>query len=157
MTDPKRDAVVAQAVTLEQSMDNLRDALDGVKSREKTNRRFLWVLGVATLLSVVAIVAAIIVAVQANGASNDAKHAVSQANINKRAQIATCIAGNDTRKVALQLWDFLLTASMHNTPPPTPQVKKQLDQFQRMVNAAYQPRNCSTSALAASPSATPTK
>lgn len=157
MTDPNRDAIVAQALTLEQSMDNLRDALDGVNSREKTNRRFLWVLGVASLLSVVAIVAAIIVAVQANGASNDAKHAVSQANINRRTQIATCVAGNDTRKVALQLWDFLLIASAHNTPPPTPTVQKQLDQFQRMVNAAYKPRNCSPSALAASPSATPTK
>lgn len=156
MTDPERDAVVAQAVTLEQSMDNLRDALDGVKGREKTNRRFLWVLGVVTFFSVVAIVASIVVAVQANNASNDAKHAVTQANINKRAQIATCVSSNDSRKVALQLWDFLLTASLHGNPPPTGKVKQQLEQFQRMVNSAYKPRNCSPSALASSPSAMPT-
>lgn len=156
MTDPNRDVVMARAATLEQSMDNLRDEFERVQGRERTNRRLLVVLGAVAFLSVVAIVITIVVAVQANTASDDARHAVSQANINRRAQIATCVSSNDSRKVALQLWDFLLAASLHGNPPPTGKIKTQLEQFQRMVNAAYKPRDCSPSALASSPSATPT-
>lgn len=152
-----QDAVLARAESLQQSMDNLREEFVVVQKQEEKNRAFLWVLGTVTLISIVAIVIAIVVSVQASHASNNAKDAASQSNINRRAQAATCAASNDTRKVALQLWDFLLTASLHGNPPPTGKVKQQLDQFQRMVNAAYQPRNCSSSALAASaPPATPT-
>jgi hypothetical protein len=156
MTERNPDVVFAKAEQLEQKMDDLREAFDVVADRERLNRRLVVTLAIVSLLSVAAIVVAIAVAVQANNASNDAAKAVSATNINKTTQIATCVSSNDSRRVAKQLWDFLLNAALHGTPPPTAEAKKQLIQFQVMVDTAYAQRDCSPSAVAHS-SPPPTK
>lgn len=157
MSEPNPDVVLARAATLVQSMDNLRDEFREVQERERTNRRVIVALGVVAVLSLVAIVVAIVFAVRANDASSQAKDAVSTANINRTAQIATCVSTNDSRRVAKRLWDFVLSAAAHGAPPPTAEQRKQLVQFQRMVNAAYAPRDCSPSGVAHSSPPPPTK
>lgn len=150
MTQPNADEVLARAATLETKMDDLRDALESVEESEKTNRILVVGVIIVSALSVIAIIVAIVFAVQANHAGNDAKRAVSQANINKTTQIATCLSSNDSRRVAKQLWDFVLLAAAHGTPPPNAETKKELAQFQRMVNSAYAPRDCSPGGVASS-------
>src|SRR5256885_6286242 len=128
MTDPNVDVVLAKAASLEQSMDNLRDAFVEVEKREKTNRRVVAVLAVVSVFSAVAIVVAIVFAVRANNASNDANHAVSAAHLNQQSQVATCLAGNQSRAVGKQLWLFIINASAKN-PALTPTQKQQLATF----------------------------
>ena len=132
---PHQQRALIAATRLQESMEDLRTDLQAVRSYGERNRRFIWGLIVSIALDVAL---SIVVAVVAIAVSNTNDVAAQ----NRDAQIASCNAGNETRAVSRQLWNYVLDLSSQGNL--TPEKRAQIDKFRAYMEAAYAPRDCST-------------
>jgi hypothetical protein len=135
MTEPvDKQAAIAAAIRLEESMTGLRDELHAVQTYGKRNRHIIgWLAGSLVLDIALSIIVAVIAVKSAE--TNSLAHQ------NRQAQVTTCVAGNQARGVSLQLWTYVLDQAQKTHPAPEQQA--QIADFRQHVTAAYAPRDCS--------------
>ncbi|MEU5259032.1 hypothetical protein [Amycolatopsis sp. NPDC021455] len=137
MTDPiHRQATLAAALRLNESMEHLGDEMRALRTYGKRNRHYIWALAVSLLLDFILTVVVIIVAGQANNAN-------SLANANRNYQIDSCNSGNATRQTSRDLWNYVLSLAEKQPQNETPDRKKQIADFRAYMEKAYAPRDCS--------------
>lgn len=149
MTEPDLSTL---AGTLAGNVERLRRSVDALAASQRRVKAAVVGIIVALVLVVALGVVVAVVAVQASNASQQAKDATSLAQRNEESAKVTCEVGNESRKLAKQLWTYVLDLSSEN-PDLTAQQKKQIAAFRGYINTVYAPRDCSKPG---GPVATPT-
>jgi len=136
MTDPtQRQATLAAALRLNESMENLGGEMRALRTYGKQNRHYIWALAVSLLLDVVLTVVVVIVAGQARDANN-------LATANRNSQIETCNSSNVARQTSRELWNYILDVAAKQPENETPDRKRQLADFRAYMEKTYAPRDC---------------
>lgn len=122
------------AERLEGSMNELAGEVNALRTYGEHNRHLIWGLIAAILIALVS-------AGFATAASLQARDATSQANRNAANAKITCVTGNESRALQIQLWSYVLDLASKN-PDLTAQQKKQIAAFRGYVTTVYAPRDC---------------
>lgn len=122
-------------VGLNRTMGELHAKVRELKTASDHNRRMIWSIAIPLLLDLVLSVALGIVAVEAFAATSAA------AEVKRSARI-TCLATNETHKVDLALWTYVLRTASQAEPPLTAQQKRQIKDFQSYVNREFAQQDC---------------
>jgi len=155
MSADNRDPIAA-AESLEQSMGALADEMRSLSDYGHRSRTLIWGLVVSLALDVVLSVILGIVALQASDASHRATEATSVSAQNALNAKVTCEVGNESRRLQIQLWTYVLDLSSTD-PSQTPQQKQQVAQFREYIKHVYSPRDCATTPTATPPTVTPSR
>lgn len=135
MTDesltPQQQQALIAASRLQESMEDLRGELRAVETYGQRSRHYIVGLAISIGLDVALSIVVIVVALVVSN-TNDI------ANQNREAQKASCLSGNETRAVSVQLWNYVLDTAEHNNPGN----KKQIEDFRAYMQKAYAPRDC---------------
>lgn len=151
-------ALNARADKIDQALTNLDE------SDKKGKKRDIW-LGISVVIDVILSIALGIVSYQANETSNKAtKASIAAASASDKATLAsdkateatsvaaesirtqkvTCEAGNISRKLNRDLWDYVLTVSAAQSPTPqTPEQLDRIENFRTYITTTFADRDCS--------------
>lgn len=153
-----RERTLALASTLVNGMTELKEEITKLntkvdKKEISSKKRDGW-LTVSVALDVILSIVVGILAHQATTTSRKAEAATSVAAESIRTQKLTCDAGNESRRLQRQLWNYVLEFSAENNPAQTEQEKAKNETFRTYVNTTYADRDCSN--LNIIPSVAPT-
>lgn len=143
MTDP--DPIV-QAASLEKSMNRLGEKITGLTKYGKRSRHLIVALACSLAFDILLSAMLGLVALSAKHASERATVATSAARTAHNGLVLTCQAGNEARKTEIQLWDYVITLSADQPPPPgqtVAQHQQVIDQFLNHLHTVFAPRDCS--------------
>lgn len=140
-SEDKDTAALAAATSLEAAMRGLSDDLGTLRTYGKRNRLLIWVVGGVVALLI--LVGAVLwhTTAKADDAANEAKRATSAASQSLLTQHASCEAGNETRQVSRQLWNYVLDSPAAK-PDATAADKQKIKEFRQYVNTTFAPRDC---------------
>jgi hypothetical protein len=132
---PQPDSgAVGTAKALTSALDGLRVQLAQATRYGHRNRRMIWWLVVSLVLDVALTIAIAVLAVETRSANDKAAQVHTQ-------QVATCLAGNQSRAAQIQLWDYIL--SLTPSTPLTQEQKRQLADLRGYVHKVFAARDCS--------------
>lgn len=137
-----RQDTLQAARDLQGSMEELASEITSLKNYGRHNRQLITVLAVFALVIAGLVVWNSILSSQASDASKKAAEATSLAAQNKQNQKAVCLAGNESRGVQIQLWTFVVNASIASNPNATPAQRKFFDEFRQYIDTVFAPRDC---------------
>lgn len=152
MTPDEQDEALVAASRLEESMDELSSQVQALHSYGHRNRSMIRWLAVSLLLDLVLSAVLGVVALQANSASDRATEATSTAAQNQQNAKIGCEAANQGRTAQIQLWGYVLDASMQN-PKLTAAQRAQLEGLRTYVGQVFAQRDCTNPTA---PTVTPT-
>lgn len=142
---------------LNTSVVKLRDSVRDLTHYGRRNRQLIYITAVSIVLVVLLGVALAFVAVDARQASQRAEDASSLARRNTENARLTCEAGNEARRLQIQLWTYVLDLSS-SRPNLTVGQRQQIAQFRRYLATTYAPRDCDASTPTVKPpTSTPTR
>lgn len=137
------------AERLEGSMNELAGEVNALRTYGEHNRHMIWGLIAAILIALASAGFAVAASVQAKDATSQARQNTVNAKI-------TCEAGNESRRLAKQLWTYVLDLSSQN-PNLTAYQKKQIALFRGYIETVYAPRDCNSSPTIPPGTVTPTR
>lgn len=148
MTPSEINAATEALESLSERVDRLNAGVNDLRDYGKRNRKFIRWLGAVAVVLLLLVGSVIWVAANANDASNRANAASHRAEVaasiadqTKRTQKATCLATNETRAEASELWNSVL--DVVGASSTSPQGKQFVDNIRGKVASTYAPRDCS--------------
>lgn len=139
MTSEETDTLAA-AARLETAMLDLSADIKSLRTFGLRNRAMIYGLVGVSAVVVAVLVGVIVLFFRVDHNAAAARRASSEAAQAQRAQVTTCLASNDSRKLTRQLWGYILTESAKGSPAAQ---RPQIRQFQAYVDKTFADRDCS--------------
>lgn len=148
---PTSFELAAAAERLELAMAALRDDLQAVRRYGLRNRAMIWAIGILGAVVAVVVVVATVAAVRAGHAAHKANEATSATAQLALQQRTSCEAGNDSRRLNRNLWNYVLSEAVKSNPAGATQI----EQFRAYIAKTFADRDCSVVAPIPGPTAAP--
>lgn len=135
--DPSPEVVLAAVQGLSKYVNTLSNNVGSLASTTTTNRRYIRMLAISLVFDICLSFGLGFATYKANEASHKANRAADALAL---VQKSSCIAGNTTRGIDLNLWDFVLDLPV--TQPRTDDQRKEVAQLRAYVIKAFGQRAC---------------
>lgn len=140
MDDQNRAAAIAAADRLTNSVSDLGTEMKELRNYGRRNRLLIRALVASMVFDAVLSIGLGWIGVTAHNASNKAVAATAASKVNANNQRQSCLNGNDSRAVQLELWTYIFTLPAGQGQ--TPEQVERIAEFRKYINTVFAQRDC---------------